>query len=73
MDSCEREMTPVTLTIINTRKGYLSSRGSNQQPPVLECYMLLTELRGLDSFFLEDLYNKSVYGDRTGRNQTHHM
>ena len=33
-DSGEREMNPVAMTIINPRKEYWQSRGSNQRPPV---------------------------------------
>ena len=34
-DSGERGMNPVAMTIINPRKEYWPSRGSNQRPPVL--------------------------------------
>ena len=47
MDSSERGMNPVTMTIINLRKEYWPSRGSNQRPPVLKSATLLTELWGL--------------------------
>ena len=46
MDSGEREMIPVTMTIINPQKEYLTRRGSNQRPPVLKSTTLLTELLG---------------------------
>ena len=45
-DIGERGMNPVAMTIINPRKEYWSSRGSNQRPPVLKSAMLLTELWG---------------------------
>ena len=35
MDSGERGMNPVAMTIINPRTEYWPSRGSNQRPPVL--------------------------------------
>ena len=34
MDSSERQINPVAVTIINSRKEYWPSRGSNQRPPV---------------------------------------
>ena len=37
-------MNPVALTIINPRKEYWWSRGSNQQPPVFKSATLTTEL-----------------------------
>ena len=46
-DSCEREMNPVAMTIINPRKEYWPSRGSNQRPPLLQSATLPTELWGL--------------------------
>ena len=46
MDSGEREMIPVTMTIINPQKEYLMRRGSNQRPPVLKSTMLPIELLG---------------------------
>ena len=45
-DSGERGTNPVTMTIVNPRKEYWPSRGSNQRPPVLKSAMLLTELVG---------------------------
>ena len=39
-------------SIINPRKEYWPSRGSNQQPPVLKSAMLPTELMGLSSIGL---------------------
>ena len=47
MDSCERGMNPVAMTIINPQKEYWPSNGSNQQPPVLKSTTLPTELYGL--------------------------
>ena len=46
MDSSERKMNPVTMTIINPWNKYLPSRGSNQRPTVLKSAMLPTELWG---------------------------
>ena len=46
MDRGEREMNPVTMTIINPRKEYWPSRGSNQPPPVLKSTTLPTGLWG---------------------------
>ena len=46
MDSGERGMNPVVMTIINPRKEYWLSQGSNLQLPVLESCALLTELWG---------------------------
>ena len=46
MDSGEREMKPVGMTIINPRKEYWTSWGSNQGPPVLKPATLPTELWG---------------------------
>ena len=37
-------MNPVAMTVINPRKEYWPSRGSNQRPPVLKSATLLTEL-----------------------------
>ena len=45
-DSGERGMNPVAMTIINPRKEYWPSRGSNQRPPVLKSATLPTELWG---------------------------
>ena len=45
-DSDERGMNPVAMTIINPRKEYWPSRGSNQRPPVLKSATLPTELLG---------------------------
>ena len=44
MDSGERGMIPVTMTIINPWKEYWLSLGSNQQPPILKSCTLPTEL-----------------------------
>ena len=46
MDSGERGLYPITMTIINPRKEYWPSRGSNQQHPVLKSATLPTELWG---------------------------
>ena len=46
MDSGEREMNPVAMTSINSRKEYWPSQGSNQRPPVLKSAKLPTQLRG---------------------------
>ena len=46
MDSSEREMNSIAMTIINPRKEYWPSPGLNQQPPVLKPATLLTELLG---------------------------
>ena len=40
----KREMNPVAMTIINPQKEYWLIQGSNQRPPVLTSYTLLTEL-----------------------------
>ena len=47
MNSGESGMNPGLMTIINPRKEYWPSRGSNQQPPVLKSAILPTELWGL--------------------------
>ena len=44
MDSGERGMNPVLMTIINPPKKYLLSQGSNQRPSVLKSATLPTEL-----------------------------
>ena len=44
MDSNERGINLVAMTIINPRKEYWPSQGSNQQPPVLKSATLPTEL-----------------------------
>ena len=44
-DSGERGMNPIETTIINPRKEYWPSQGSNQRPPFLKSTMLPTELR----------------------------
>ena len=46
MESGERGMNSVALTIINLRKEYRPSRGSNQWLPVLKSCALPNELRG---------------------------
>ena len=47
MDSGERGMNPVAnFTVINPRKEYWPSRGSNQQPPVFKSALVRTELWG---------------------------
>ena len=45
-DSAERGMNPVAMTIINPRREYWPSRGSNQRPPFLKSATLPTELWG---------------------------
>ena len=47
MDSSERGMNLVAMTIINLRKEYWLGRGSNQRPPVPKSTMLPTRLWGL--------------------------
>ena len=47
VDSSDRGMNPFAMTIINPKKEYWPSWGSNQQPPVLKFGMLPTELWGL--------------------------
>ena len=47
MDSGERGMNPVATNIINPRKEYLPSWGSNQRPPVVKSPMLPTVPNGL--------------------------
>ena len=42
-DSGERGMNPVAMTIINPRKEFWLTLGSNQRPPVLKSAMLHTE------------------------------
>ena len=46
-DSGERGMNPVAMTIINPRKEYWPSRGSNQRPSVHKSATLSIELWGL--------------------------
>ena len=46
MDSGERKMNPVAMTIINPRKEYWPSRRSNQRPPVPKFATLPTEVWG---------------------------
>ena len=53
MDSGERGMNPVVITIINPWKKYWPSRRSNQRPPVLKPATLPTELWGFGSRNLE--------------------
>ena len=43
-DIVKRGMNPVTMTIINPKKEYWPSRGSNQRPPVLKSGTPPTEL-----------------------------
>ena len=50
MDSDERGMNPVAITIINTWKEYWPCWGSNQRPPVLKSATLPTELWGVGSY-----------------------
>ena len=61
MDSNERGMNPVAMTIINPRKEYWPSRGSNQRPPVLKFATLPTELWGSAFFFPVRMSLKSQY------------
>ena len=42
MDSSERGMNPVAMTIINPRKEYGLRRGSNQRPPAFKSCSLPT-------------------------------
>ena len=44
MDNSEKGMNPVAMTILNPRKEYWPSWGSNQRLPVLKSATLLTEL-----------------------------
>ena len=44
MDSGERGMNPVTMTVTKPRKEYWPSRGSNQQPLIFRSCTLPTEL-----------------------------
>ena len=46
LDSGERGMNPVVMTIINTWEEYWPSQGSHHQPPVLKSCALRTELWG---------------------------
>ena len=46
MDSGERVITPVAMTIINPWKEYWPSQGSNESPPILKSCALPTELWG---------------------------
>ena len=46
MDISERRMNPAAMTIINPRKEYWPSRGSNQRLPVFKSATLTTELWG---------------------------
>ena len=54
MDSGERGMNPVTLTVINPRKEYWPSRGSNQRLLVLKSCTLPTDsAMGLGTLYLK--------------------
>ena len=72
MDSVERGMNPVAMTIINPRKEYWPSRGSKQPPPVLKSTTLPTELLGLCGLTLkqndtiEDAPPGGLSGERVG-------
>ena len=46
MDSGERGMNPVAMTIISPQKEYWANQASNQRPPVLKSAMLPTGLWG---------------------------
>ena len=60
VESSQRGMNPVAMTIINPRKEYL---GSNQRPPVLKSCALLTELWGSTAeFIISQIYTVS-YGE----------
>ena len=58
MDSGERGMNPVTMTIINPWKEYRPSLGSNQRPPVPKYATLPTELWGSTHHILDRLSGK---------------
>ena len=54
MNSGERGMNPVAMTIINPRKEYWPSRRSNQRPPFLKSDTLPTELWGLANRYRQE-------------------
>ena len=56
MDSGERGMNPVAMTIINLRKEYWPSRGSNQRLSVLKFCKQPTELSGLGITRIENVF-----------------
>ena len=56
-DSDERGKNPVSMTIMNPRKDYWPSRGSNQRPPVLKPATLSTELWGSAQMINKDELN----------------
>ena len=58
MDSGERGMNPVTMTIINPWKEFWLSRGSNQPPPVLKYCRIPTELLGSTNGYMEKGFRK---------------
>ena len=55
MDSGDYGMNPVAMIIINPRKEYWRSRGSNTRPPLLKSATLPTELCRLGVKILECL------------------
>ena len=55
MDSCQRGMHPVAMTIINPQREYCPSQGSNKPAPVLKYCMLLTVLHGLRKLNLKKI------------------
>ena len=68
MHSDEREMNPVTMTIINPRKEYWPSRGSNQHSPVLKFCSLPTELWGSAQHYLLKQLGSTALSIKDGRN-----
>ena len=58
-DSGERGIDPVAMTIINPRKEYWLSQGSNKRPPGLKSATLLTELWRLALVYM-DMYIKNL-------------
>ena len=53
-------MNPVAMTIINPRKEYWPSRGSNQRPPVLKSATLQTELWGLALHLVMEIHFQPI-------------
>ena len=70
MDSDERGMNPIAMTIINPRKECCSSQGSNQRPLVLKSYVLLTELWGLAQPW-EKIFSTHKHGKEKIENNHH--
>ena len=56
MDSSERGMNPVWMTIINILKEYWPIWGSNQQSPVLRSCALRTELWDSEQYFKKPFF-----------------